>query len=239
MIKTRQAGCGSQCTTQRCSGIWIRDLLPPLRFVRSTIATVVPPEYEPWKPLSLADTIETFRGASFRWWISGGFALELHLGRSWRNHDDTDVSLARGDVPKLRSVLDGWDIHVAAAGQLEPWTGHALLSERHQNNLWCRRDANGSWHLDVTISEGDSECWVYRRDPRIRVPWADAVLRTANNISYLAPELQLLFKSKNQREKDDADAQQVIPELSISRRDRLTQFLPTIHPWHNLLSDLK
>ncbi|MHB1091113.1 MAG: nucleotidyltransferase domain-containing protein [Ilumatobacteraceae bacterium] len=187
----------------------------------------------------MADTIEIFRGATFRWWISGGLALELHLGRSWRDHDDTDVSLVRGDVPELRSVLDGWDIHVAAAGQLESWTGHELLSERHQNNLRCRRDANGPWCLDVTISEGDSDCWVYRRDPRIRIPWADAVLQTANSVPYLAPELQLLFKSKDHREKDDVDARQVIPELSTARRDRLARLLPTTHPWHDLLSSLE
>lgn len=200
---------------------------------------MIPPEYGPWKPLSLADTIETFRGATFRWWISGGLALELHLGRSWRDHDDIDVSLVRGDVLKLWSILDGWDIHVATAGQLEPWTGYELLSELHQNNLWCRRDANGPWCLDVTISEGDRDFWVYRRDQRIRVPWADAVLRTADDVPYLAPELQLLFKSKDRREKDDVDARWVIPELNAARHNRLARLLPTIHPWHDLLSHLE
>lgn len=203
------------------------------------MATVAPPEFGLWEPLGLTDTIEAFRGASFRWWISGGLALELHLDRSWRDHDDTDVSLARQDVLKLRLVLDGWDIHVAAAGQFEPWTGQDLRREQHQNNLWRRRDANGPWCLDVTIGEGDSDFWVYRRDLRIRVPWADAILRTANDVPYLAPELQLLFKSKDHREKNDVDAQQVIPELSAARRDRLARLLPASHPWHNLLSRLE
>jgi hypothetical protein len=188
--------------------------------------------------MSLADTIETFRGATFRWWISGGLALELHLGRSWRDHDDTDVSLARCDVIKLRSILDGWDIHIASAGQLEPWTGKDIHSDLHQNNLWCRRDINGPWCLDVTICEGDNDFWIFRRDPRIRVPWIDAVLQTADGVPFLAPELQLLFKSKDRREKDDVDALQVIPELGTARRDRLARLLPTIHPWHNLQSSL-
>ena len=45
------------------------------------------------------------------------------------------------------------------------------------NNLWCRRDVNRPWCLDVTISDGDSDFWIYRRDPHIRIPWANVVLR--------------------------------------------------------------
>ena len=33
--------------------------------------------------------------------------------------------------------------------------------------------------MDVTIGEGDDEAWAYRRDPSFRLPWKDAVLRTA------------------------------------------------------------
>jgi hypothetical protein len=70
----------------------------------------------------------------------------------------------------------------------------------------------GSWCLDVTLAEGDSEAWVYRRDPRIRVPWPQAVLSTADGVPYLAPELQLLFKSK--------DAQQPAGPSRSSRPER-------------------
>ena len=46
-----------------------------------------------------------------------------------------------------------------------------------------------------------------------------AVLRTTDGIAYLAPELQLLFKSKNRRLKDDVDAAEVIPALGACQRD--------------------
>jgi len=194
------------------------------------------PELGPWEPLSLAETIQVFREANFRWWIGGGWALELHLGRSWRKHEDTDVGLARGDVDQVRSVLDGWDIHVATAGRLEPWAGQELRAELHQNNLWCRPHPNGAWSLDVTIGEGDDQAWVYRRDPRVRLHWGEAVLRTSEDIPYLAPELQLLFKSQGLRDKDDVDARQVIPELDGLRRHRLGRLLPGDHPWQRLLA---
>ncbi len=82
---------------------------------------------------------------------------------------------------------------------------------------------------------GDDERWIYRRDPRIRFPWPEAVLRTANGIPYLAPDLQLLFKAKNPRARDNVDAQVVIPELDKTRSDRLRWMLPSRHPWHSHL----
>ena len=93
-----------------------------------------------WDPLNLASTIEIFSTAPFRWWVSGGRALELHLGRSWREHDDTDVSLVRRDCPALRRLLAGWEIYIAAAGRLTPWRGEEPKEERHENNL-CAAEA--------------------------------------------------------------------------------------------------
>lgn len=194
------------------------------------------PELGPWKPLSLPETIEIFTEATCRWWISGGWALDLHVGRSWRSHEDTDVGLMRREVIGLRSALIGWDIHVAAAGRLSPWLGQELRAELHQNNLWCRRGPDLPWSLDVTIGEGDGDAWVYRRDPRIRIPWEEAVLTTVDDVPYLAPELQLLFKNKQLRPKDEVDAELVIPELSVERRHRLARLLPANHAWQRILA---
>ena len=77
--------------------------------------------------------------------------------------------------------------------------------------MWCRKAPDQPWCLDITISEGDQKCWIYRRDPTLRVPLENAVLRSERGIPYLAPELQLLFKSKNNRTHDDRDATEVIP----------------------------
>jgi hypothetical protein len=188
-----------------------------------------------WEPMSVEATLAVFDGAPFRWWLSGGRALELHLGRSWREHDDTDVGISRRDVTALPLVLAGWDMHVAAAGRLEPWTGGELDATAHQNNVWCRRHTDRAWLLDVTIGDGDDDMWIYRRDRRIQFRWADAVLRTSGGVPYLAPDLQLLFKSKDRREKDDIDAHEVIPQLGSEHRTRLARLLPTDHPWRRLL----
>ena len=64
-------------------------------------------DHGPWDPLPLAEAVDLFRKAPFRWWVSGGHALELHVGRSWRSHDDTDISFCRDDARHLPEILAG------------------------------------------------------------------------------------------------------------------------------------
>lgn len=193
------------------------------------------PELGPWQPVTVGRLVEMLAPAPFRWWVSGGHALDLHLGRSWRSHADTDLGVCRDDLPALRPLLTGWDLHVAAAGRLRPWTGAPLVAARHEDNLWCRPGPEEPWALDVTIGEGTPERWAYRRDPTVTVPWADAVLLTVDGTPYLAPELQVLFKSVHRRPKDDVDAAEVIPALDARRQSFLAARLPPGHPWQALL----
>ena len=194
-------------------------------------------QYGPWEPLPVADAVALFWSAKFRWWLTGGHALDAHLGESWRVHEDTDIGIARADAVHLVDVLPGWDIHVAAAGVLSPWDGNPLDANRSQNNLWCRRSPSSAWALDVTVGDGDDHEWIFRRDASIRRPWTDAVLTTDDDVPYLAPELQLLFKSKNVRPKDDVDARVVLPRLEPGRRGWISQHLPAGHPWQQIASD--
>lgn len=193
-------------------------------------------ELGPWSPLALGETVDLFSRYRGRWWIAGGQALDLFVGNTWRDHEDTDVGFLRHDAGFIRQVLSKWDVQVAAAGQLSPWDGHEPNPELDENNLWCRPAPPSAWCIDLTISEGDSECWIYRRDPTVRVPWGEAILRSPSDMPYLAPELQLLYKSKQLRHKDDVDARQVIPDLGDSRRAWLTSHLPRNHPWLALLT---
>jgi hypothetical protein len=162
-------------------------------------------------------------------------ALELHRGRSWREHDDADVGIVRQDLPALYGRLSSWDLHVAAGGVLSPWRGERLQADEHQNNIWCRLAVREPWLLDVTVGDGSSEHWIYRRDPTLQVPWELAVLRTPDGIPYLSPELLLIFKSKSKRPKDDLDAEEVIPALDEQQRDFLRRRLDLADPWRRLL----
>ncbi len=99
-----------------------------------------------------------------------------------------------------------------------------------------RRPAGGPFLFDIAVGGGDEYGWSYRRDPRIRRPWNDVILRTSGGIPYLAPEVQVLFKSKGLSEKDTVDAGMVIPVMRNDRRSWLRQHLPEDHIWHHLLN---
>jgi hypothetical protein len=47
------------------------------------------------------------------------------------------------------------------------------------------------------------------------------------------PELTLLFKSSDPRERDEADFDAVLPLLDERARTRLAAWLPVDHPWRN------
>ena len=192
-------------------------------------------EFGPWEPLGIDAVVEVFSSAPFRWWVSGGHALDLHLGRTWRRHEDTDVGVVRRDLGSVHALLSHWDLHVAAAGHLTPWGGEPLEGARHQNDVWCRPAPDGPWVLDVTIGEGSDQCWIYRRDRSVQVSWDMAVLQTREGIPYLAPELQLLYKSKDPRPKDGVDAAEVIPDLDARQRELLSRVLEPGHPWQRRL----
>jgi hypothetical protein len=57
----------------------------------------------------------------------------------------------------------------------------------------------------------------------------------ADGVPYLAPEIQLLFKSKGLRPKDYEDARRVIPLLNEEQRAWLRAHLPSGHEWTELL----
>lgn len=54
-----------------------------------------------WEPLSVEEVVDLMSGLQVPWWIAGGWAIDLFLGRQTRAHGDTDVLIRRDD--QLRS----------------------------------------------------------------------------------------------------------------------------------------
>jgi hypothetical protein len=188
-----------------------------------------------WAPLSVDAACEVFDDADFRWFICGGHALELALGASWRHHDDLDVGVFRDELDTVYRHLHSWELYVAASGNLSRWRGRPLSADRHENNVWARRNPTSAWAFDLTVGGGDTDLWWSRRDPAIRLPWTEAV-QVAGGIPYLAPHVQLLMKAKAPRSKDNLDAEVVVPALDASQRRWLASHLPGEHPWLGLVS---
>ncbi|GAA2653513.1 nucleotidyltransferase domain-containing protein [Nonomuraea recticatena] len=192
----------------------------------------------PWEPLPLGEVVALFQGLEVPWWVSGGYAIELAVGRVYREHGDVDISLLRRDQMEARRLLQRWDCHVAdPPGTLRPWAVDEVLPE-HAHDIWVREHAEGPWRFQLMLDETDGEEWIYRRDARIRRPLASLGVASGKGFLRLSPEVQLLYKSKGLRPKDELDFTEVLPVLTGPQRLWLDQMLALeygTHPWRDRL----
>jgi hypothetical protein len=167
-----------------------------------------------------------FATSAARVWLSGGLALDVWLGHATRSHEDTDVSVLRSDWDAFaRSVPSTLRMYAAEEGSLLPLGAHLGSA----NNIWCTRDNHDAWVLQLNLEEGTDSEWRYRRFPAICLEWKRAVVEV-DGIRVIAPELQLLWKSKMPVEKDQADLAAVFPHLDASAQEWLARAIATAHP---------
>jgi hypothetical protein len=172
--------------------------------------------YGPWDPLTPEQVRDLLTGAPVRWYIAGGRAARV--GAPAREHADTDAVVRVADLDALREALAGWHLWEANSGTLRPLLAGDRLTEGC-SGLWMRRDAAQPWRLDLPLDHAsDDEGWVYKRDARIRLPWARAT-HVLDGIRYLRPEVALLHKVHLDRPKDRADL--VAAHLDPAGRDWL------------------
>jgi hypothetical protein len=193
----------------------------------------------PCEPASLAEIAAIFRGRDVLWWIAGGYAIELAVGRPLREHGDIDVLLLRRDQLVLRQARPDWDWQaVEQAGdpgeRLRPWRAGEYLGSGVRE-LWGRPGPGQPWQLEIVLDESEGGDWVSRRDPRVRRPLAQLGAVTADGVPYLAPEVALYYKAGVLRPKDEIDFAAVLPQLGGPARAWLRGAIGLScgpdHPW--------
>ena len=190
---------------------------------------------QPWSPLSVEDTATLFRQAPFNWWIAGGIAIELAVGGPIRPHSDIDVLVLRQDHLLTREWLSEWDCWVAdPPGVLRQWQCEQPL-DKSVHDIWCRQAMDDDWRVQIMLDESISDTWVSRRDPEVTASIDDITWKTESDICFLAPHIQLFYKAKHMREKDQIDFDAVIEaDVPIDRtwlRSAISQCYGPQHPW--------
>jgi hypothetical protein len=199
---------------------------------------VTPLDLEAWDPLQPSEVAAVLAGCSAPWWIAGGYAIDAFVGTSDRRpHEDIDVGLLTRDQTVVRAHLAGWEAWCAdPPGTLRPW----LLGEHLEepiHDVWLRPEATAPWRLALVLNPAEEDDWVYRRDSRVRRPLGELVWH-AGGIPYLAAEVQLLFKAKTVRAKDERDFEDALPLLDAAQRGWLRRALEVAHPGHAWLARL-
>ena len=162
-------------------------------------------------------------------------ALELAAGREIRSHCDIDVLFLRRDHLDVRQFLADWDCWAAdPPGTLRQWPPDRELGS-HVHDIWCRKTPDDDWRLQLMLDEANGEDWVSRRDSTIRGSLRSITRTTADGVRYLAPHVQLYYKAKNLREKDEIDFNAVI-DSGVSMdvewlREAISHSHGDGHPW--------
>lgn len=183
------------------------------------------------------EVVEWLASLTVPWWIAGGWALDLFVGQVTRPHADMDVGIPRQDALNACTALSEWEIYEARGGSLTQLVpGHAPRAD--VNSLWCRRPGDSAWGFELMLDECADGRWMFRRNPAIHRALASAIRRSSDGIPYLAPEIQLLYKAKATRAKDQIDFDEVVGRLDGGARAWLRASIARMDPSHAWLSVL-
>lgn len=201
--------------------------LPPEQFTRW---------YGGWSPLDPSTIGEFMDGFDRPWWVIGGWSVEAFTGVS-RDHEDMDISLLSSDVRAFRDFLgDRWTPWNVDEGWFRPFD-HRFAEVRPDSQIWVRRDARSPWILDVPLTPATDGRWTNKRDLAHTEDLDEVTWVAPDGLRYARPEVTLMFKAAQVREKDIRDAEVVLPLLDAPAREWLRRALARIapeHPWAQL-----
>jgi len=201
---------------------------------------MIPDDFDNWSPLTPREVAARFAAFPGPWWIAGGWAIDLFVGRQTRPHEDVDIVVLRRDQRALHDMFPGWKLFAAdPPGTMRPWPADEFLPPSIID-IWGRQSLDNPWALQVMLQEDDGDRWRFRRDGRIGGLIAN-LGEERDGIPILAPEVQLLYKSKSLRPKDEHDFAHALPLLDQSRHEWLAAALVLTrpdHPWLPLLRDV-
>jgi hypothetical protein len=207
------------------------------------ISAMTEQPFGPFHPYTPHDIRAMLHDYPCPWWIAGGWAIDLYLGEITRPHADVDIECWREDAQRFRAFFPTWEVwapHPDLTGSDWPFVTwpHDAPPPAGIFQAWCRPDATAPWAFEVMLADHDAINWLFRRDPAITRPRQTIIHISADGIPSLAPEIQLLYKAKQCRPKDEQDLRAALPMLGDAERAWLATALRRLygeHAWVKLV----
>ncbi len=195
--------------------------------------------YDNWTPLTVSEVTTLFKDAPFAWCLAGGYAIEKFVGTAFREHGDIDILVYRDEQLKAQAWLADWQLYAAdPPGTLREWETDEFLP-KGIHDIWGHQTGKDTWQMQLMVTEVDNDEWYSRHNAQIRGKRSD-LMTTYKDIPCIRVEVQLLYKSRNQRPKDILDFQACLPQLSIEAKtwlkDQILILFPDGHPWVDRLT---
>ena len=192
-----------------------------------------------WDPIGIDDVAQRFATLAVDWWVAGGLSIDLFLGFESRPHADVDLEMFRTDRETLFEAFEGWELFVVAQGALTRWHPSEPI-DQPVFGIWARPGPESPWGVEVMLADGNRDTWRFRRDNDISLARGKLTQTTSNGIRYCTPEVQLLYKSKQARPKDDVDLARCLHRMTTDQRlwlnDAIGRTSPG-HPWIRVLDE--
>lgn len=192
---------------------------------------------DPWDPISIDTVADRFAAFDVDWWVAGGQAIDLFLGWETRPHNDLDLEIFRSDRDTLFDVFAGWDLYTVSEGAFSKWERGAPIAPS-VFGIWGRPTPDSAWAIEIILADENEGSWRFRRDNGISLPRSSLTATTSTGVRYCMPEVQLLYKSKQHRPKDDVDMVRCLHRMAASQRIWLADAIrrgESAHSWIQLL----
>lgn len=189
--------------------------------------------------MSIADELGPYEAilnplkrSTIRWWVAGGWALDLYLKQLSRSHSDLDLAYVEQDENDLRRIVeDLGDLQVVEHDPPRP--GYDLTHLALPGKGKLRFHLQSGKAVDLLPMRARDSWWVIGRD--------DVPIRSLDDLSLeicglpvLAPEIVLLFKARLGRDVDWKDLLLIRPHLYEANvewlRLQIGEFSGS-HPW--------
>ena len=190
------------------------------------------PDYDCWKPYSIKKITEIFDG--FEWILAGGLALELFVGENYRKHSDIDILIKREHQNDLLDYFEKSRIFISQNGNLLPFDENIFYKFPIQD-VWILKEDFSAWCLQIMLYDIEDGFWIYKRNKNIKLKH-DFLFMEKDGIKLIKPEIQLLYKSKSIRPKDEEDFQTVSKNLDANAIKWLNNALTQCYSQHKWIS---
>lgn len=188
----------------------------------------------------VTEAVKVFADYDFPWAVCGGWAIDLYLNRVTRPHKDVDFAVLRRDQLVIQEYLStrGWTLEKAVNGELIPWQKGEWI-DLPAHTIWCKNPEASPDFVELLFNEVDGDNFLYRREPSITLPVEKMIILSPSRIPILAPEIVLLYKSKNvEASPYVGEFKKVLPNLSDEARDWFAATLKKLYSDHVWLKDL-
>ncbi|MGB2698431.1 MAG: hypothetical protein WBD28_11320 [Candidatus Zixiibacteriota bacterium] len=174
------------------------------------------------------------------WFVAGGWAVDLFLGKVTREHEDIEIAIFRCDQLTLRNYLNDWEFKKVIPEpkmHTELWKEDEWL-DLPVHEIHAENSSSEISHLEILLNESSNDEWRFRRNPIITRPISMLGTHSENGIPFLNPEIVLLYKAKNPNPWDEADFENIARVLDRDRKSWLKQVIQTCYPGHSWINIL-